>query len=201
MFTGIVSDVGQVVSVENQNGWLRLSVLAPKTAERVTIGASVSVHGVCLTVNSVADGIMNFSIMPETIGLTNVGDWVAGTKVNLEIPLHIGDELGGHLVYGHVDGRGQILQISKEAESTRLRIGLEPNLIRYVAPKGSISVDGVSLTIAGLGDDYFEVALVEYTLENTTLGTNKVNDSVHIECDMILKYINRLYERSTARTT
>lgn len=168
-------------------------VEAPATAVKVGEGSSVAVSGVCLTVTEINGGQMTFSILPETLRVTNIGSWAAGQKVDLEPSLKLGDELSGHLVYGHVDGIAEIVGIVAEGASTRMTIKMPKNLMADTVMKGSVSVDGVSLTIAGLTEDTFDVALVEYTLDHTTLGGNKVGDKVHIETDMILKYLHRLY--------
>lgn len=189
MFTGIITDIGIVTSLDERDGWVRLGVQAPVTAARVAQGSSVAVGGVCLTVNVIENGVMEFSLLPETIRVTDIGTWKAGTHVNLECALRVGDELGGHFVYGHVDGLGTIAAMSQEGDSVRLRIALPPELMRYTAPKGSIALDGTSLTIMALGDDYVEVTLVEYTLVHTTFGSKSVGDHVHVENDMLLKFI------------
>jgi riboflavin synthase len=165
MFTGIITDVGEVVSLEAREGWTRLLISAPVTAGKVMIGSSVAVCGVCLTVNTIENGTMEFSLLPQTLAITNIGLWSTGTPVNLECALRVGDELGGHFVYGHVDGVGEIFGIDFEGECIRMRIKLSKDLIKFVASKGSIALDGVSLTVAAHEKDFVEVALVEYTLE------------------------------------
>ena len=189
MFTGIITDVGVVQSIETQGGWTRLCIHAPMTAEKVVAGSSVAVSGVCLTVNKIEDGVMEFSLLPQTLAVTDISSWRADIRVNLECALRVGDELGGHFVYGHVDGIGIIAALSSEGESARVRVALPPELMCYTAAKGSIALDGVSLTIADRGDDWIEVALVEYTLDHTTFGEKKVADKIHVECDMLLKFI------------
>jgi riboflavin synthase len=189
MFTGIITDIGEVSALEDREGWTHLCVKAPVTASKVQIGSSVAVSGVCLTVNSIENGEMNFSLLPETLRMTDIGAWTVGTRVNLEAALRVGDELGGHFVYGHVDGVGKVVSIGQEGESVRIRIELPENLMKYTAPKGSIALDGVSLTIASLGDTWVEVSLVEYTLQNTILGKWSVGHVVHIENDMLLKFV------------
>lgn len=189
MFTGIITDVGEVTVIENQEGWTRLRVKAVATANKVQAGSSVAVNGVCLTVNSIENGEMIFSLLPETLRMTDIGAWTAGTRVNLEAALRVGDELGGHFVYGHVDGVGRVVSIGQEGESVRVRIELPENLMKYTTTKGSIALDGVSLTIASLGDTWVEVSLVEYTLQNTILGQWNVGHVVHVENDMLLKFV------------
>lgn len=190
MFTGIITDIGEVSALEDREGWTHLCVKAPVTAAKVQVGSSVAVSGVCLTVNSIQNGEMNFSLLPETLRMTDIGSWKPGTRVNLEAALRVGDELGGHFVYGHVDGVGKVVSVGQEGESVRIRIELPENLMKYTAPKGSIALDGVSLTIASLGDTWIEVSLVEYTLQNTILGQWSVGHVVHVENDMLLKFIS-----------
>lgn len=190
MFTGIITEIGEIVSAETEGGWLRLSVHGNATAARAHNGSSVAISGVCLTVNSNENGVMNFTVLPETLTKTVLGSWQSGVHVNLENALHMGDEIGGHMVYGHVDGVAHISAIAQEGASTRMTIELPEPLRMYRAPKGSIAVDGVSLTLASMDSTSFDVALVEYTLAHTTLGNKRVGDKVHIECDMMLKYLS-----------
>lgn len=189
MFTGIITHVGEVVSLETQEGWTKLQVLAPDVAQRVSVGSSVAVSGVCLTVNSIENGVLDFSLLPETLRMTHIGSWKPGRRVNLECALRVGDELGGHFVYGHVDGVGTISSIEREDESVRVRVELPKDLMRYTTPKGSIALDGTSLTIATRGETWIEVSLVEYTLKNTTLSAWHLGQLVHIETDMLLKFV------------
>lgn len=189
MFTGIIADVGVVTGLEERDGWVRLFVQAPATAGRVQQGSSVAVGGVCLTVNMIENGVMEFSLLPQTLNVTDIASWRVGTRVNLECALRVGDELGGHFVYGHVDGIGTITAQTEEGESVRVRVALPPELMRFTAPKGSVALDGTSLTIAAMGPDYIEVCLVEYTLQHTTFGSKSVGDHVHVENDMLLKFI------------
>ncbi len=189
MFTGIITEVGEIVAVEiNKDGWLRLSVHAPNTASFVREGSSVAVSGVCLTVVTCTSETMLFSILPETLSKTVIGSWSVGTRVNLENALRVGDELGGHMVYGHVDGVVCITDIVQEGASVRMRVQIPRELQKFCVPKGSVTLDGVSLTIAQMGDATFDVALIDYTLAHTTLGDKKIGDMMHIECDMMLKF-------------
>ncbi len=190
MFTGIITEVGEIIDARDEQGWRVVQVSGPKTAARVLRGSSVAINGVCLTVQTIAEnGSMQFSILPQTLAVTLISNWQPGTKVNLENALRVGDELGGHFVYGHVDGTATVVAVTQEGESTRIRMTLPPELHKFTAPRGSISINGTSLTIAERGDAYIEVALVAYTLLNTTLGELKVGDAVHVECDMLLKFI------------
>lgn len=189
MFTGIVTDVGTVSEIERHDGWLHLRVAAPATAVRVAAGSSVAVNGVCLTVNTVdvARGEMDFSILPITLVVTRICEYTVGDLVNLECALRVGDEIGGHFVYGHVDGIGTVTEIKKEDASVRMSISMPKPLRDFRAHKGAACVDGVSLTMAALTADGCEVCLVEYTLQHTTLSERRVGDAVHLEMDMLLK--------------
>lgn len=193
MFTGIITDVGVVHAIEQRDGWLHLQITASVTAARVQLGSSVAVNGVCLTVNAVDtnNGTMDFSILPATLAVTRVGSFCAGERVNLECSLRVGDELGGHFVYGHVDGMGTVTAVAPDGESVRMTVRLTPELLRFTAPKGAIALDGVSLTIADMDATSITVALVEYTLDHTNLRQKKIGDCVHVECDMVLKYLSR----------
>ena len=190
MFTGIITDVGTIATLTQRDGWLRLRVHAPETARRVSAGSSVAVNGVCLTVNEISAGAMDFSILPQTVAVTHIGSWQVGERVNLECSLRVGDELSGHFVYGHVDGVARVIDVRREEESVRIRFSLAPELMQFTASKGAIAIDGTSLTIAERGADWIEVTLVEYTLEHTNFLDRKIDDTVHIECDMILKFIS-----------
>lgn len=189
MFTGIITEVGEVGEILSEEGWTRLTIIAPETSQRVVVGSSVAVSGVCLTVNFIDGPKINFSLLPQTLAITNINSWHTGTRVNLESALRVGDELGGHFVYGHVDGLARVVKVEKESESVRIRFELPLELMLHTASKGSIAIDGVSLTIAALGENWIEVALVEYTLAHTTLGELRVGDVVHIENDMLMKFI------------
>jgi riboflavin synthase len=192
MFTGIVRELGRVASVEGDGGALRLRVEAPATAQSAAQGDSVAVSGCCLTVTAVEDGTLAFDAVPETIARTNLGSLEEGADVNVEPALRAGEPLGGHFVQGHVDGTAQVEALEPEGDGARLRVRLAPALLRYCVEKGSIALDGVSLTIAALRDDGLEVALVPFTLEHTTLGALGSDDEVNVEVDLLVKYAERL---------
>jgi riboflavin synthase len=202
MFTGLVTDVGTVASVEDANGIRRLRVESGYPVSALQMGASVEHSGVCLTLvefGARADGSWwVVQAIPETLSRTTLGAWEAGQRVNLELSLKIGDELGGHLVYGHVDGLGAVKSITPDGDSRRIRIGLPGDLGRYLAEKGSITVDGVSLTVSAVGrdaaGDWFEVAIIPHTLEVTTLGALAAGDKVNLEVDMLARYVARMLE-------
>jgi len=195
MFTGIVRERGTLVSVEDAEGGVRLGVDAPLTAGAASVGDSISVSGVCLTAVDVSDGQVAFDVVPETLGRTTLGAATAGTEMNIEPALRAGEPLGGHYVQGHVDGVGSVREVSREGEALRVTFEAPRELLRYCVVKGSVAVDGVSLTIAALDDDAFAVAVVPHTLEVTTLGTLAIGDRVNLEVDVLAKYVERLVAR------
>ena len=195
MFTGIVRERGTVTAVEGADGGVRLVVEAPETASGSTVGDSISVSGVCLTAVDVADGRVAFDAVPETLARSTLATATMGTEVNVEPALRAGEPLGGHYVQGHVDGVGSIRAIVREGEGLRVTVEAAPELLRYCVAKGSVAVDGVSLTVAELEDDAFAVALVPHTLEVTTLGTLAIGDRVNLEVDVLAKYVERLTAR------
>ena len=190
MFTGIVQETGSIVSA--QAG--RLVVAAKETLRGIEPGGSISVNGVCLTVTSFDSKSFSTDIMPETRQRTNLGLLRAGDKVNLERPMVLGGELGGHLVQGHVDGTGKINSITRDGESILMRFETSPEILRYTAPKGFIAVDGLSLTIVDKDTGSFRVSLVDYTLKHTTLGSKQVGDMVNLEVDIIAKYVEQFIQ-------
>jgi len=192
VFTGIVRELGRVVSARSNGGGVRLRIQADETASAASPGDSVAVNGCCLTVTSVGDGTLEFDAVPETIQRTTLGGLDEGADVNLEPALRAGEPLGGHFVQGHVDGRGSVATLGQEGDGARLRLELAPELLRYCVEKGSIAVDGVSLTIAALHDGGVEIVLVPFTLEHTTLADLRPGDAVNVEVDLLAKYAERL---------
>jgi riboflavin synthase len=188
MFTGIVRELGEVEELEPMDAGLRLRVRAPETAHRVGEGDSVSVSGVCLTAVTVDDGVIAFDVVQETLRRSTLGRLENGAGVNVEPALEAGDPVGGHLVQGHVDGVGRVRKVTSEG----LEIEAEPDILRYCVEKGSIAVEGVSLTIAGLDEKSFTVALVPHTREVTTLGRVAEGDDLNLEVDMLAKYVEKL---------
>jgi riboflavin synthase len=183
MFTGIIREVGIVKQLHD--GKLEIGNWGENFP---SIGSSVSVNGVCLTVAGYGIGAVIFDVMPETLRKTTIGGKNAGDAVNLESSLRVGDELGGHFVCGHADGVGVVTNVEKEHDAALMTIQPPQELMRFFAPQGSVAVDGVSLTIADTRDDAITVSLVQHTLEHTTLGRVKKGDRVNIECDMLAKY-------------
>jgi riboflavin synthase len=191
MFTGLAQDVGTVVSVDSGSDGARLRI-ATGLGAAVALGDSVAVNGVCLTATVAdADGFET-EAMNQTLEVTSLGRLEAGDRVNLELAMRASDRLGGHIVQGHVDGLGTVASVEEDGFARRLRIGLAPELIRYVVEKGSIALDGVSLTVTALGDDWAEVSLIPETLERTNLGGVAVGDELNVECDIVAKYVERL---------
>jgi riboflavin synthase len=192
MFTGIVREVGVVRSVDGGDDGVRLAVDAPWTAGQVGLGDSVSIAGVCLTVTANVDGALAFDAVPETLRRSSLGRLAEGTRVNLEPALRAGEPLGGHLVQGHVDGVGRVRSSETEGEGRRVVVEAPEELLRYLVEKGSVAVEGVSLTVAGLEDGAFAVALIPHTLAETTLGELAAGDPVNLEVDVLAKYVERL---------
>jgi riboflavin synthase alpha subunit len=194
VFTGIVRERGRVVSAEGGSEGVRLEIEGPLTAGLTAPGDSVSIDGADLTAQTVADGRMSFHAVPETLRRTNLARLGPGTEVNLEPALRTGDPLGGHYVQGHVDGVGRVRSLEPEGEGARLWVEAPPELLRYCVEKGSVTVQGVALTIADLTDDAFAVALIPFTLAETTLGSLRPGDSANLEVDVLAKYVERLVQ-------
>jgi riboflavin synthase len=192
MFTGIVRERGRVVRAEGGADGLALELEAPRTAAASAVGDSVSIGGVCLTVTSRTDGRLTFHAVPETLERSSLGRLQPGAEVNLEPALRAGDPLGGHYVQGHVDGVGRVRSLEPEGDGARLTVDAPDELLRYCVDKGSITVEGVSLTIAGLDERGFAVALVPHTLEVTTLDSLRPGDPVNLEVDVLAKYVEKL---------
>src|SRR5688572_23808991 len=188
MFTGIVRELGHVEALEETAAGVRLRVRAPETAATTSVGDSVSVSGVCLTTVEVADGILTFDVVPETLTRSTLGGLAAGAALNLEPALQTGDPVGGHFVQGHVDGVARVRRVTDEG----LEVEAPPEILRYCVEKGSVALDGVSLTIAELDGDSFSIALVPHTKAVTTLGQAAPGDDLNIEVDMLAKYVEKL---------
>jgi riboflavin synthase len=199
MFTGIIEEVGRVVSVVPASGGARLRVSATRVVEGTREGDSIATDGVCLTAVRLARDAFEADCSGETLRRTTVGSWRAGTRVNLERALAFGDRLGGHLVQGHVEGVGALVERRPEGESVAMRFSYPPELSRYIVLKGSIAVSGISLTVAALGEDWLEVAVIPTTLRETTLGAMEPGARVNIETDMLAKYVERLLRTDTAQ--
>lgn len=197
MFTGLVTDVGTVRRAEHRNGLTRFEVESGFPLDQIAMGASILHSGVCLTVVDMGQGERGawFAVeaVPETLSKTILGQWEQGTAVNLEQSLKLGDELGGHFVFGHVDGVGEIVSIEAEGQSFRVTVRPPAAIARYFATKGSAAIDGVSLTVAAaLENGDFQVAIIPHTWQVTTLGQRKTGDKVNLEIDMLARYVARM---------
>lgn len=198
MFTGIVTDVGEVESVMPLDEGRRFRIRTAYDPEGIEIGASIACAGVCLTVTALPGADANarwFEVeaWEEALRLTTAGAWGEGTKLNLERALKVGDELGGHLVSGHVDGQAEIVSVEDEGEARRFRLRAPPELSRFVAQKGSVCLDGTSLTVNGVEGDVFDVLLIRHSLEVTTWGLRQAGERVNLEVDQIARYAERLF--------
>lgn len=192
MFTGIVEELGEVVGVTDLPDAARLTVRGPLVTSDAKHGDSIAVNGVCLTVVEVVDGAFTADVMRETLVRSSLAKVATGDRVNLERAAAVGQRLGGHIVQGHVDGTGTVLAREATEHWEIVHIGLPPSLARYVVEKGSITVDGVSLTVVTITDDEFTVSLIPTTLELTTLGRRGPGDAVNLEVDVLAKYVERL---------
>jgi riboflavin synthase len=197
VFTGIVTEVGSVVSVTAE----KLTVGAGETLKDLQLGGSVAVNGVCLTVTAFDDRSFSVEVMPETLRRTNLGLLHPGDGVNLERPLKLNGEIGGHLVQGHIDDTGRVVLAAKEGGAVLMRFRAKPEVIRYIVPKGFVAVDGTSLTVTTKDADTFGVSIVGFTCENTILADRKPGDTVNIEVDIIGKYVAELVKTPGAGVT
>jgi riboflavin synthase len=191
MFTGLIEDIGRIESLQSGEDGARVRIETRLAAE-ISDGDSVSVNGVCLTVTAVDAGSFETEAMNQTLTVTALGGLSSGDRVNLELAMKASDRLGGHIVQGHADGVATVASIEEDGFARRIRVGLGPELIRYVVEKGSIALSGVSLTVSVLGEDWAEVSLIPETLERTTLGEAKTGDKLNVECDVVAKYVERL---------
>jgi len=194
MFTGIVTDIGRVRSVRETNRDRRFEIETAYDMATVDLGASISHSGCCLTVVEKGEGWFAVEVSAETLSLTTLDQWVEGGPVNLERAARLGDEMGGHIVSGHVDGLGEVISITPEGGSHRLRIRAPKPLHRLIAPKGSITVEGVSLTVNEVEDDVFGLNIIPHTWDVTTLGRLTVGSRVNLEIDMLARYLARWQE-------
>jgi riboflavin synthase len=192
VFTGIIRELGRVTGVERGASAIRLRLEAPQTAAQVVVGDSVAVNGVCLTAVAVDDGALAFDAVPETIRRSSLGRLETGDEVNVEPALRVGEALGGHYVQGHVDGVGRVRSVAAEDDDVVVWVDTPADLLRYLVEKGSVTVQGVSLTVAGVDDDGFSVALIPHTLAETTLDALGAGDPVNLEVDVLAKYVERL---------
>jgi riboflavin synthase len=192
VFTGIVRELGRVVSVSGGADGVALVVEAPRTAEEARVGDSISIDGCCLTAETVEQGRLSLRAVPETLGRTTLARLREGDHVNVEPAVRAGEPLGGHYVQGHVDAIGRVQSVEAEGEGLRIFVEAPDEVLRYCVEKGSIAVDGVSLTVAEVADDAFAVALVPHTVEATTLSALVPGREVNLEADVLAKYVERL---------
>jgi riboflavin synthase len=194
MFTGLIADLGEITDVAHSPDGVVLTVSSALTGE-LSEGDSISVNGVCLTATSIAEHRFSAEVMNETLRLSSLAEAGAGSPVNLELALRASDRLGGHVVQGHVDGIGRIASIVPDGFARQVEISAPDEVLRYVVHKGSITVDGISLTVSSLGDRSFTVSLIPETLERTNLGEAEVGTVVNLEVDVLAKYVERLMRR------
>ena len=194
MFTGLVEELGRVQSVEERAQGRRFWINARRVVEDASVGDSIACSGCCLTAVAVEPGRFAVEAVPETLRLTTLGDWQPGRAVNLERSLRLSDRLGGHLVQGHVDGVGEVRARANEGDGARISIALPAALARFVALKGSLAVDGVSLTVAGLTDSACEIAYIPHTLAMTSAGAYGPGTRVNLEVDLLARYLARMLE-------
>ncbi|WP_170419313.1 riboflavin synthase [Ruegeria arenilitoris] len=195
MFTGIVTDIGTIIELEQQ-GDLRARIRTGYETSGIDIGASIASDGVCLTVIALGDDWYDVQISAETVSKTNLDGWKVGSRVNLERALKVGDELGGHIVSGHVDGVAEIVAMAEEGDSTRVTLRAPNDLARFIAPKGSVALNGTSLTVNDVDGCDFGINFIPHTKEVTTWGAAKVGDRVNLEIDTLARYVARLAEVS-----
>jgi riboflavin synthase len=196
MFTGLIADLGSVIAVARDSDGATMQIASPLAAA-LQEGDSVAVNGVCLTATEVAEGSFRAQAMLETLARSSLSQLDAGARVNLELPLRAADRLGGHVVQGHVDGTGTVADVREQGFARVVAIDVEPALARYLVEKGSVAIDGVSLTVSALSEHGFEVSLIPETLQRTNLGTVADGSLVNIEVDILAKHVERLLEVRT----
>ena len=201
MFTGIVEEVGQVAEIKKAKDWAELKIKAEKVLEDVSLGDSIAVNGVCLTVTTFGKGFFTADVMHETLNRSSLSLLTKGSSVNLERAMAANGRFGGHIVSGHIDGTGVITDIKKDAIATWVTIEAGESIMRLIVEKGSIAIDGISLTVAEITDKYFKVSLIPHTGSNTTLLQKKIGEKVNLENDIIGKYVERLMSFSKAEDT
>ena len=192
MFTGIVEELARVKKIKNKKQGIRYTISANTVLDDLEIGDSICINGVCLTVTKRQKDMFSMDIIEETLDKSNLGELRENDYVNLERAMKVSDRFGGHIVQGHVETQGVILEKQIEEDEARISVCLDPEWMRYCIPKGSITLDGVALTIASINKNIIEIALIPHTLENTTLGLKDKSDTLNVETDIIGKYINRL---------
>lgn len=200
MFTGLVEEIGQLVSLRRGSDSARLKIAARLIMDGLAVGDSIAVNGVCLTVTSFGGGSFDADVMAETLAKTNLGELQPGDRVNLERALRLGDRLGGHLVSGHIDGVGEIVSREKHDIATLLTVAAPPEVMRYIIKKGSVAIDGTSLTVVDHGENSFTVSLIPHTAHATVLGGKQPGQRVNLEGDLIGKYVERWVQAGRTET-
>lgn len=198
MFTGLVRDIGTVVAIENNGPGRRVAIETGLDLQKTPVGASMACSGCCLTVTKKEKNTFFTDVSAETLKLTIISDWRVGTRVNIEPSLHLGDEIGGHFVFGHVDGLARIEEVNPEGQSYRMKVAVPQALARFIAPKGSVTLDGVSLTVNEVLGDNFGVNIIPHTWACTTLGFKKPGDALNVEIDMLARYVARMLSKEAA---
>lgn len=194
MFTGLIQDIGEIIDVKKTGSDAFLTIRTGIDLEIEKIGASICCSGCCLTVLEKGRDWFRVEVSGESVSKTLIGDWVPGTKINIEPSLRMGSELGGHFLFGHLDGLAQITEIKKEGESYRLTIKPPNDMMRFIASKGSVGLDGISLTVNEVAQDHFGVNIISHTWTHTTLHTRNAGDFIHFEVDMLARYVARQLE-------
>ena len=197
MFTGIITQVGKIVSRQKTPNGITLRVDCVTVDDTVKLGSSVAISGVCLTVTNIQNSILDFDVMPETIKKTSLKNISVNDQVNIEFSLKFGDEMGGHMVFGHVDDTTQITDVKQDGDAIIYTFLIPSELTYAIVPQGTVSIDGISLTIAQIKDNTFSVSIVQHTLDNTTIANKKINDYVNIEADMLAKYVSKAIRLQT----
>jgi len=193
MYTGIVQEMGEITSIDKSGDWI-VTVRSPETANGIELGASVAFDGICLTVIEMNGDSFKVQLSNETLDKTTASDWIVGSFVNMERSLRMGDELGGHMVSGHVDGIAKIISIEKEQDSLKFTYEIPKEFSLYLAPKSSITLDGISLTVNDVNENRFCVNIIPHTQKVTTMGNKKIGDSLNFEIDMIARYVGQILE-------
>lgn len=197
MFTGIIEGVGEIVALDDAGDFRTLRVTAGRILDAIAAGESIAVNGVCLTVRSFKPGEFTAELSSETLQRTSLNKLRAGTLVNLERPMRADGRFGGHIVQGHVDGIGKIRSFSREGDNWTLQIEVPSQALRYIVEKGSIAIDGISLTVAAMKPPVIEIAIIPHTFDNTNLQHAQAGDTVNLELDIIAKYVERMLQRET----
>ena len=192
MFTGLIEEIGEIKSIEKGAKSGKITIKAEKVLHGVKLGDSISTNGVCLTVTEFNKGSFSVDVMAETIRNSNLGKLKPGSHVNLERALRLGDRLGGHIVSGHIDGTGTIVELLKEENATWVSVETTRNILKYIVHKGSITIDGISLTVAYVDEKIFKVSIIPHTKGETTLVLKKIGDEVNLENDMMAKYVEKI---------